>query len=369
MRPVLLIAAPLLLSILSIGLGSSWKENKNNTAFAEDTAWSVQLNELNFLVMKASSINLINGLHLNRTQAEKLKALSEKVAATLPAKPETYGKCYPEISRIRSQYIDLCARLEQGDSINEAFKNEIYNVRELEAKWVKNSLLGAQQAGYTGKACLKCHCLPDKFPAGKAAQRDPVPVTPAVRKETDAAHVEGLFGKEATLLVWELKEEVDQLLNNGQRCLVKEFRCCLIPSANLQEPERIGQASSNGDWQNFLAEARKLDDAQWEQYKPLFLDPIREGIRATLPGIRKNEIEQRIARIEEIVRTARGLDKMDYEIQKESLCEAIIQIMKVDQLNGEDKRSDEDRMFITAMFLLYFDSPHQYETILKQQGF
>jgi hypothetical protein len=349
--------------IFAIGMTSDDREEKSRRSV--DTTWSVQLNELNYLVMKASSINMIRGLHFNQEQTQRLLSLSVMMQELMDAPPVTGNACSGEVQEIRNAYLTLTDKLLQGDSIASDFKEELYRQRKKEADLIRFTLLGAQRPGYMGKGCIKCHCEPKNFPRGSAAEKDPAIVTAKVRQETDLAHVEGLLGKVATEKLWEIKDQVWLILNHGQQCVAADFRCCLLPTSNLLQDERIGQAASTDEWKKYLDDIRKLSNAEWEIYKPQFLDPIKEIIRATLPGIKTHEVEKRIAQVESIISTARKLGKMDYEIQKEAFCASIQYAISIDDLNGESFRSDDERKFIAAMFLLYYESDMIYKQMLE----
>ena len=332
----------------------------------KDTTWSVQLNELNYLVLKASSINLVRGMHFNQDQAGRLLVLSQMMKELMDAPPEAGEKCSGDVLAIRNVYRELTVRLASGDSLDESFKQQLYDLRKKEADLVKLSLLGAQRSGYSGKGCLKCHCEPSRFPTGTAAEKDPVAVTPKVRRDTDLAHVEGLLGKTATEKLWEIKDQVWLIVNYGQQCVAGDFRCCLLPAGALAEDDRIGQAANASDWGTYLDDIRKLSNKDWDIYKPQYLDPVREIVQSTLPGIKSAEVEKRIAKVEYIINTARGLGKMDYEIQKDDFCKSLQKAISIDDLNGESFRTDDDRKFIAAMYLLYYGSDQIYQQMLHQ---
>jgi hypothetical protein len=347
-----------------------WQGTNNNKPYysssINDTSWSVQLNELNYLVLKASSINLINGLHLSKKQASELKTLAEQIEVVLPPAPDIKNHCSNEIVEIRNVYINLVSLLIKRDTIPASFKEKVFEIRENESVIIKKTLLGAQKEGYHSEGCLKCHCTPSGFPSGNINQLETKPINDKVRKETDLAHVKGLFGEEGTLLLWEYKSTVDSILSNGQKYVLKDFRCCLLPSDLLKNPARIGQAAFSSEWIDYLTDIRTLSDDSWNSYKPLYLEPIKDVIKATLPGIRKNEIEKRLADVEAIIVEARQMNRMDFEIQKDQLSERLSKAISIDELNGEATRLPEDRQFIAAMFLLYFGSPQLYDKIIME---
>ncbi len=334
-------------------------------ANGNDTSWDVQLNEMNYLIMKTSSVNLIRGLHLSKNQAIQLKVLADSVAKVLPEIPDSKGKCDNSLKPTRTAFTKLIKKLEIGEDISDSLKKEVYAARQLEAELIKLSLIGAQQPLYEEEGCLQCHAIPARYKQFNGAGLEPKTVTPAVRIETDRAHIYGVLGEEASALLWMLKDEVISILSNSQQSVLKDFRCCLMPSTSLSGPERIGQAASNGDWESYLIEIRTLSESAWENYKPLYLYPIEEIMRATLPGIRKKEIEKRIDAVSVIITEARALNRMDFELQKEDLCERLRKAISSETLSGEAFRSSDERNFLSALFLLYFGSSNIYKQLIS----
>ncbi len=330
-----------------------------------DTSWEVQLNEMNHLVVKASSVNLIRGLHLSREQASQLKVHAASVAALLPPCPDSRGRCLRVFSLAREIYMALIDRLIRNDTLGNAFEQQVLEVRKQEAEVIRLSVIAAEQRHYQDRGCIKCHALPEHFPSGGTMKKEAPVVTASMRRETDLAHIEGLLGKEATQKLWDIKDDVYQILTRGQQCLTSGFRCCLLSPDGLKNPERIGQAASTDAWTAYLDAAYPLSDEDWKIYRSLYLDPVAEIIEASLPGIRKKEVERRTAKVEEIISLARGLSRMDYEIQREALAEALINAISVDALNGEEHRNEDERRFLAAMFLLYHGSENLYDQIIR----
>jgi hypothetical protein len=355
-----------ILAVLAILISAANPTAGDGNQNATVNSWETELNEMNYLVLKASSINLIYGLHLNREQAAALKNLAERVAASLPAAPDTKGQCSEDVREIRNTYAELNSLLATGQSLTDGFQKKVFSLREKQADMIKRSLLGAQEAGYKGEDCLQCHCEPQHFPAGDIRGLNTKTITADLRKETDEAHVRGLFGDEATLLIWQLKDSVWNILSNGQRFVSKDYRCCLIPSDVIKDPSRIGQAAFEGGWLEYLRSIRELNEKDWNHYKFLFLFPVDELLRASLPGIRDKEVKKRIAGVESVITEARKLSRMEFDIQKETLCGQLAAATSIEALNGEMSRTEENRRFITAMFLLYFGSPELYDSIISQ---
>ncbi len=339
---------------------------KGQDIYVDNKSWEYQLNEMNYLVIRASSINIIYGLYLTRKQAEELKALAKKIESLKLPVPDTKGNTFAGFVDIRKTYVTLIEYLKKQKPIPDSLKNQVLKMRILEAEIIKRTLLGAQKPGYKRKNCMECHAPPDYFPKGDISNKETKAISKKERKEIDLAHVKGLFQEEGTNKLWELKSDVDNILTNGQKYMLKSFRCCLLPPSNLSDPTNIGQAFVTDEWIEYFMEIRKLPEEYWKDYKQLFIIPIEDIIEATLPGIKQKYKKEILKKVDMIIEESRKMDRIDFELQKESLCLRLKDELNVDFLIGETDREKEERQFIAAMFLLFFGSPDIYDEVIKQ---
>jgi len=329
--------------------------------------WSFQLNEMNYLVLKSSSINIIHGLHLTKSQAQELKTLAKKINTLNLPDFNTHGKTYPEFKNIRNTYVQLLEYLKKQKPIPDSLKDQFARMRMLEADIVKKTIVGAQNNRYKMRnSCLKCHAPPNHFPSGNISEMQTDRITEKERHKIDLAHVRGIFGKQGVRMLWELKEQVSKILTNGQKYMLKDFRCTFIPPKDLTDPTNIGQAFEKNKWVNYLTEIRSLSDKNWKEYKQLYIIPIEDIIEATLPGIKRRYKKDIMADVEEIIEEARSMDKIDFELQKDILCKRLKGAFNVDFLIGENSREKEERQFISAMFLLFPGSVDIYNQIIEK---
>ncbi len=331
-----------------------------------DDSWNKQLKEMNYLVIKISSVNVINGLFLTQQQAEDLKKLAKDFETPDIPLLDTTGKMSHELINVRRAYITLLDHLLKKKPINDSLKKWVNSSRVLEAEIIKKSILGAQKSGYKGEGCKECHAPPSKFPKGDISKMETKNISVKDRKTIDKAHTVGLFGEQGMISLWNMKENADKVLTDGQRYIMKNFRCCLIPPGDLSDPTNIGQAFITNDWINYFLAIRKLTDKNWQIYKPLFIQPLDTLIKATLPGIKAKERKVRLSEAEAVINKARKMDDIDFELQKESLCMQMKDALKVTSLTGESDRQAKVRQFVTAMFLLFPGSADVYDAIIKQ---
>ena len=162
-----------------------------------------------------------------------------------------------------------------------------------------------------------------------------------------------------------MKSEVDEILTNGQKYMLKDFRCTFIPPEELKDPTNIGQAFDKNKWMDYFREIRGLSDDTWKEYKHLYYIPVEDIIEAKLPGIKSKYKKQMLRDVEQIINEARDMDEIDFELQKEMLCSKLQNALNVDFLIGAEKREKNERRFIAAMFLLFPRSIEIYDNIIN----
>jgi|GEM_PF-1034361 len=350
--------------ILLLGAKPDQKPKPDDITYLK--SYEEELLDLSYLVLKASAINIIYGLNLERYQVEKLKELSLNFENDIM--PVHYINPYSDfnLNEIKSSYIELLDYLYKKKSIPEDLKNKVNQIRIQEAEFIKKGLLGVQMNGYEGNKCLKCHAPPDYFPDGNISEMKTETVSPEKRAEIDKAHVYGIFGKEGTEKLWELKQKVDDILTSGQKYLLKNFRCCLIPPDDLNNPVNIGQAFVSDEWINYFTEVRNASNKTWKEYKQLYIIPLKDYIDASLPGINNLKKKKMIDKAVLVLEESRRLDKVDFELQKKILCLKLKDALSIDELTGEDKREKEERQFISTVYLLFPGNANIYESVLKE---
>ncbi|MEI6124162.1 MAG: hypothetical protein WCQ95_11115 [Bacteroidota bacterium] len=351
------------LAIACIGIASYFSASqqtkiKPNVRWGD--TWENQLNSLNYLVMRSSSINLINGLNLTPEQIVGLQKLALQVDALHLQMPDYRVSSTSDFAQISTTFGLLIQKLLNKTMLTDTVKNQVNRIRESEVDLIKRSILAANQPGYTGEGCQQCHGEPRLFAKGSILAQDTPPISANDRKEIDLAHVKGLFGDEGTLLLWELKSAVDSLLTNEQRYVFGSFRCCLIPPEDVADPGIIGQSFVTNQWIEYFKEIRALGDADWLKYEDLYLIPLRDLVEAKLPGIKKKDKDAMIRKAEEVIDRARKMDKVDFQLQKENLCVELGTALNIDLLNGEASRTPDERKFMAAMFLLFPGSSEIY---------
>ncbi|MBU0617143.1 MAG: hypothetical protein KKI02_05460, partial [Planctomycetes bacterium] len=116
-----------------------------------------------------------------------------------------------------------------------------------------------------------------------------------------------------------LEREVEQVLNTGQREVLAEYKACLIPPKNLKDPVRVGQASDNSRYEQWLERARKLSRKELAGQ----IDQALEREAENLGELSRSERQKRVALLRKTVRQAAGMSDTEFELSKAELAERI----------------------------------------------
>ncbi len=342
-----------------------YKDVRNQNA---DSLWMQELDALNYLILKISSVNLLNGLFLSSEQAKKLRNLAIAID-TLDLKPPSLKqKISSEFNTIKSTFLTLLKQLKNWEIPSDSFALEVNKLRIYESAIIKKTLLGVQKNNYQGEGCLKCHAPPRYFPKGDITKIETNTINSELRKMIDYAHVEGIFKEQGIIILQELMYKVDKIISTGQKFICDSFRCCLIPPKELADPINIGQVLEGNKLTNYFTEVRSLSDNYWGEFKELYIIPFEDYVDATLPGIRSKDKNKILKKIELIIEKARKMDTIDFELQKESLNKKFQDVFKVDFLTGRSEQYDEERLFLRALFLLFPGSVKSYDHIIKKNS-
>jgi hypothetical protein len=337
----------------------------NPAAKNNESLWDKQLNSLNYLVIRTSSINLINGLMLSPEQAEALLVMSRRIESSGLPLPDHQAYASADLIPVAQTFLVLCGLLERGEAITDSLADAVFNVRLKESEIIRLSLLGTMQPSYHGEGCEECHAPPQKFPQNKFLSERLAAVDAEKRRKTDEAHVKALFGEQGTWLLWEMKSRVDSLLTEEQRYVFSSFRCCLLPPEDVSDPGLIGQSFVTNEWIDYFRGIRKISDEYWPYYSHYYIYPLEQLLLARLPSIAPRDKKKLLDKAGKVIEQARSLTKVDFELQKEELCVKLSEALNVDLFNGEAARSGDERKFMAAMFLLFPGSSNMYQRIIS----
>ncbi len=355
-----IISISLLILILASSADTSGKQSSGHKQ------WNKQLNEMNFIIMRTSAINIINGLLLTKGQAVRLKELCKSIETLSPPIPDMKGSADRDLTEIKKSFLKLTEYLIKQKQVPQKFKNRVTALRMKEAEIIKKSVIAAQKNSKSKTGCIKCHYPPSYFPKGDISKMKTESISKNKRYIIDLAHVQGLFGKRGTEKLWKIQSQVTDLLTSSQEYLLKDFQCCLFPPDSLKDSTNIGQAFVNDKWINYFREIRSYSVEDWERYKQLYITPLGDIIEATLPGIQKSEKNRILEKMELVLEESRKIDDVDFELQKESLCMKLRDEMNIDSKIRETKDEIEHRQFRAAMFLLLPGNSKIYDKLIKR---
>jgi hypothetical protein len=182
-----------------------------------------------------------------------------------------------------------------------------------------------------------------------------------LERETFLAHMAGVFGKRGLLKLMSLSAEVDRLLTDSQKEILKTFTCCIIPPKELSDPVRAGQASSGEKEIEILRKVRKVPETFWPYAKSRGLKKLEQLLVFKYPGITGVKIETICAGVGEIYEKARELSDVDFEMEKGELAAGLKRI-------GTPKKELDKRQqgFMNALFLFIPGSSAVYHNIIKR---
>ena len=362
---ILYIQIPVIIIFLILIPWNSISGKKDFPLTPNEQSWNKQLAEMNYLIMRTSAANIINGLWLSKNQLKDLKKICKKLEGITPPTPEMNGDTNKELIEIRKTYLDLLKYLIKNRTIPVPLRNKVTEMRLLESEIIKRSVAGAQSPGYNASGCLGCHAPPSHFPKGDISSIRTKKITRVMRKRIDMAHVIGLYGQQGTHKLWKLRSEVDKLVNNNQKFILKKFKCCLVPPEGLSDPTNIGQAFVSDKWIKYFADIRNIPKKTWPDVKQLYIIPIEDIIESKLPGIRKKDKKGILKKVNLIIEKSRKMDNIDFELKKKSLCLDLSNALNIDFLIRESKQEKDERQFLGAMFLLLPGNLSIYNEVLR----
>jgi hypothetical protein len=182
-----------------------------------------------------------------------------------------------------------------------------------------------------------------------------------LKRETFLAHMAGVFGKRGMLKLMSLSAEVDRLLTDSQKEILRTFTCCIIPPKELSDPVRAGQAASGEKEIEILRKARMVPETFWPYAKSLGLKKLEQLLVFKYPGITRDKIKAICDRVGEIYEKDRELSDVDFEMEKGELAAELKRI-------GTPKKEPDKRQkgFMNALFLFIPGSSEVYHNIIKR---
>ncbi|MCX5685336.1 MAG: hypothetical protein NT049_16895 [Planctomycetota bacterium] len=313
--------------------------------------WEQALRELDAYIHQLSLINLSNGLRLTREQATKLLGLVRQVDAVAP--PQVLGAEFPpDLDGCRKTYAELRDTVMKGAAVSPELERRVVAARGVHSQFVRATLLAKPRA--SDIACTNCHDAP---PAAGEAKREPMTVTPEIKKQMDLAHIVADYGWVGTGLFVKVAPEVDAIVGEGRRAAFAKYSCCLVPPSDMADPVRIGQAESSEKELELLRGVRKIPAADW----PAAREAICRGMDFVTELVSPGATAEKKAAAREAAGKAmdRALELGDaeFELDKENLAKAIGRLSVAPQDDWPQK---------AAFFLLIPGSSGVYQSYIER---
>ena len=327
-------------------------------------SWEEQIHGMGYLILHLSGINVINGMNLTLEQARSLRRMAQELEAVSNKPPDFETRYRPDLAEVRDTYLEVRKYILFGKEVPEELEKGVARARGIESAVIRISLTN-KKFGRTG--CLQCHIEPR---ANDLRQDKPLlasintissPDFIGLERETFLAHMAGVFGKRGMLKLMSLSAEVDRLLSNHQKEILKTFACCIIPPKDLSDPVRVGQATSGEKEIEILRKVRKVPGTSWPYAKRFGLKKLEQLLVFKYPGITGDRIKSICAGVGEIYEKARKLLDVDFELEKGKLAAEFRRIWT-------PKKEPDQRQqgFINTLFLFIPGSSEIYHNISKR---
>ena len=125
--------------------------------------------------------------------------------------------------------------------------------------------------------------------------------------------------RQRNALLVELEGTVEQVLNAGQREVLADYKACLLPPKNLNNPVRVGQANDSSQHEKWLERARQAPEKRRERLIARLIEREAEHFGTLTPYERR----QREKLLEDTVGEAAQLSDLDFALSKGDLAERI----------------------------------------------
>lgn len=315
-------------------------------------SWETQLEQMGYLLLHISSINVIQGINLTREQALALRDMARNVEKACPPVPVTGGGVLPGVREVRDTYLELREQLLGDGSIPEELRDRVHAARATESKLVRQSLM-QRSAGPTEGRCTACHSVPG------VGYSESGSLPPMNTGQAERAHFLGVYGRRGAMELMRYTPEIDTLLTSPQKAMFADFSCCLVPPQELSDPVRIGQAPASGPAGDLLERIREIPAVAWPFVSSIILDKLMPHVYAARPGISEAEAAHIRQKAYGVFTEARSLPDVDFALEKEALCARL-------DLRPERGEDDIGESFRYAFFLLMPGTAEVYDRLLEK---
>lgn len=313
--------------------------------------WEQAIRDLDSLVHQISLVNLINGLRLTPDQAAELRGLAKQFEADAPRLQA--GAEFPaDLDGCRKTYVALREVLVKGLPVSPELERQVVEARTTHARFVRSTLLA--KPGGSDTACTNCHGASRKA-TGQVSE--PMALTPAVKYQTDIAHIVADYGLAGAKRLSKAAPQVKAIIGEDRRTVFAKFACCLIPPSDMASPIRVGQAESGAKELELLRGVRKIPPAEW----PAAREALCKGMDWVAELVSPGAVQQKKAEAREslgqAMDRARELTDLEFELEKDKLAATISRLSTPPQDDWPEK---------AAFFLLVPGSAGIYDRYMER---
>ena len=251
-----------------------------------------------------------------------------------------------------------------GKEVPDELEKRVAKARATESAVIRLSLT---KPNYLKRSCLRCHSAPkvadvrtDRKTMAEL-QKTQCPVFTRKEKEVFLSHMGGVFGTRGLIKLGVLAPEVDRLLSDGQKEIMRTFACCLTPPKGLSDPVSAGQAAGGEQEIEILRAVRKVPKFLWPLARDRGLRKLDQMLVFKQPGITEAKRKAICEQVGQLYDKARAMEEADFEMEKGELA---VELKGVGE--SETKPGDKQSRYMTALFLLIPGSREVFDNVIKR---
>jgi|GEM_PF-4110490 len=135
--------------------------------------------------------------------------------------------------------------------------------------------------------------------------------------------------------IGKLSKQVEQVLTDNQKFMVREYKPCVIPLKNLANPQRVGQVDGCEQDYKWMQKIYYTGDKAYPKVKQEILNKISQELRTC--NIPPQRVKAQLAKFNKYMNQARKLSPEEFSIKKWDL---------VGKIGNQYVFSDERKMFM-----------------------
>lgn len=169
-----------------------------------------------------------------------------------------------------------------------------------------------------------------------ALKNNQKPSADAVAKARKAKEDLAKSLKEPMNEIRDLEKKVTAVLTKNQQAIVKNFKPCLVPPKNAQNPSPAGAANDGGHFERVLTKIYYMNDELFQEVSGLFSNRHIHKYEQMFGPMTESEIAAEQIRMKNILNKARAMEKTDFELNKSELAQEMIEPLHAQEDHMKD---------------------------------